>query len=167
MFNNEQVHKKLALSASKGDVYETELLEQAPDTDAAKEFFTCLDLQLNKVNKFYKMKEKEFLDRGESLEKQMEILVEIKTAFNQKRGKSTTLQDSKEDVSISCTISCGIYSILFLSVNPKHKQLARKFILTVKSSMQGIHSLVCKVSLFCLFSLSKLKSDCNLSITFL
>ncbi|PON87948.1 SPX domain containing protein [Trema orientale] len=100
------VHKKLATSASKGDVYETELLEQFADTDAAKEFFNCLDLQLNKVNQFYKGKEKEFLERGESLKKQMEILVEAKTAFKQQRGKgASSLQDSKEDASISCTIS--------------------------------------------------------------
>ncbi|PON79407.1 SPX domain containing protein [Parasponia andersonii] len=100
------VHKKLASSASKGDVYETELLEQFADTDAAKEFFNCLDLQLNKVNQFYKGKEKEFLERGESLKKQMEILIEAKTAFKQQRGKgASSLQDSKEDASISCTIS--------------------------------------------------------------
>ncbi|KAJ6431932.1 hypothetical protein OIU84_019248 [Salix udensis] len=47
------VHKKLASSASKGDMYETELLEQFEDSDAAKEFFSCLDLQLNKVNQVF------------------------------------------------------------------------------------------------------------------
>ncbi|KAM6571865.1 hypothetical protein CsatA_015945 [Cannabis sativa] len=100
------VHKKLASSASKGDVYETELLEQFADTDAAKEFFNCLDLQLNKVNQFYKAKEKEFLERGESLKKQMEILIEAKTAFNQQRSKGAiSMQDSKEDASMSYTLS--------------------------------------------------------------
>ena len=59
-----QVHKRLEASASKGDLYETELLEQFADTDAAKEFFSCLDMQLNKVNQFYKTKEIEFLERG-------------------------------------------------------------------------------------------------------
>lgn len=101
-----QVHKKLASSSSKGDMYETELLEQFDDTDATKEFFACLDHQLNKVNHFFKNKEKEFMDRGESLKKQMEILLEVKTAFNQQRGKGTAAQDSAEDASISCTISC-------------------------------------------------------------
>ncbi|KAH0919755.1 hypothetical protein HID58_027415 [Brassica napus] len=43
------VHTKLASSGSNSDVYETELLEKiADDTDAAKEFFVCLDTQLNK-----------------------------------------------------------------------------------------------------------------------
>ena len=105
-----QVHKKLASSASKGDVYETELLEQFADTDAAKEFFNCLDLQLNKVNQFYKAKEKEFLERGESLKKQMEILIEAKTAFNHQRAKGpNSSHDSKEDASMSYTLSRGTY----------------------------------------------------------
>ncbi|KAJ6902871.1 phosphate transporter PHO1 [Populus alba x Populus x berolinensis] len=101
------VHKKLASSASNGDVYETELVEQFEDSDAAKEFFSCLDLQLNKVNQFYKTKEKEFLDRGDCLKKQMDILVEFKAAFKQQCDKaSNSAQDSTEDASIDCRISC-------------------------------------------------------------
>ncbi|XP_010511890.1 PREDICTED: phosphate transporter PHO1 homolog 1 [Camelina sativa] len=101
------VHKKLASSGSNNDVYETELLEKiADDTDAAKEFFACLDTQLNKVNQFYKTKEKEFLERGECLKKQMEILIELKEAFKQKHANGESTQESKEDDSISCTISC-------------------------------------------------------------
>ncbi|KAJ6429688.1 hypothetical protein OIU84_021148 [Salix udensis] len=101
------VHKKLASSASKGDVYETELFEQFEDSDAAREFFSCLDLQLNKVNQFYKNKEKEFLDRGDCLKKQMDILVELKSAFKQQRDKAAnSAQDSTEDASIDCRISC-------------------------------------------------------------
>ncbi|KAL9401942.1 hypothetical protein Peur_005791 [Populus x canadensis] len=101
------VHKKLASSASKGDMYETELVEQFEDSDAAKEFFSCLDLQLNKVNQFYKTKEKEFLDRGDCLKKQMDILVELKAAFKQQRDKAAnSAQDSTEDASIDCRISC-------------------------------------------------------------
>ncbi|XP_068643464.1 phosphate transporter PHO1 homolog 1-like [Aristolochia californica] len=101
-----QVHKKLASSASKGDVYETELLDQFADTDAARDFFSRLDLQLNKVNQFYKNKEKEFIERGESLKKQMEILLELKVALKQQRDKTVPSQDSREDPSISCSITC-------------------------------------------------------------
>ncbi|OMP02255.1 hypothetical protein COLO4_11240 [Corchorus olitorius] len=97
-----QVHKiRLEASDSKGDVYETELLEQFADTDAAKGFFACLDMQLNKVNQFYKTKEKEFLERGESLKKQMEILTDLKTILQRTKEAS-----AKDDASISCTISC-------------------------------------------------------------
>ncbi|CAL0315298.1 unnamed protein product [Lupinus luteus] len=100
-----QVHRKLASSATKGDMYETELLEQFADTDAAKEFFACLDHQLNKVNKFYRTKEEEFMKRGDSLRKQMKILLELKSTFMEKQGKEGCSQDSKEDQSISCTFS--------------------------------------------------------------
>ncbi|KAK3163677.1 hypothetical protein QOZ80_1AG0006780 [Eleusine coracana subsp. coracana] len=79
-----KVHRKLAGSASRGgDVYETELLDEqfaGDDTDAVVEFFARLDAQLNKVNRFYKSKEKEFLERGESLRKQMDILADLKAA---------------------------------------------------------------------------------------
>ena len=89
-------------------MYETELLEKVTDdTHAAKEFFTCLDTQLNKVNQFYKTKEKEFLERGECLKKQMEILIELKDAFKQKQANGESTQLSMEDDTISCTISCG------------------------------------------------------------
>ena len=90
-------------------MYETELFEQFEDSDAAREFFSCLDLQLNKVNQFCKNKEKEFLDRGDCLKKQMDILVELKAAFKQQRDKApNSAQDSNEDASIDCRISCGI-----------------------------------------------------------
>ncbi|KAL6957851.1 hypothetical protein U1Q18_029490 [Sarracenia purpurea var. burkii] len=113
-----QVHRKLAPSASNGDLYETELLEQFADgtTDAANEFFACLDLQLNKVNQFYRTKEKEFLEIGDSLKKQMEILTELKTAIKKQRERasscSSSSQDMKEDYdSISGIISCDEESI--------------------------------------------------------
>ncbi|PIN25932.1 putative small molecule transporter [Handroanthus impetiginosus] len=106
-----QVHKRLAASASKRDLYETELIEQFADNDAAMEFFSCLDFQLNKVNQFFRTKEKEFLERGDSLTEQMEILIELKDAVKQKRAKGTSSQDLKEDDSISGTISCDEESI--------------------------------------------------------
>ncbi|XP_004509586.1 phosphate transporter PHO1 homolog 1 isoform X2 [Cicer arietinum] len=100
-----QIHRKLVSSTSKGDMYETQLLDQFADTDATKEFFACLDHNLNKVNKFYRTKEKEFLDRGESLKKQMDILVELKSAFIEKKGKGSSCQYSKEEESVSSTFS--------------------------------------------------------------
>ncbi|KAG7032118.1 Phosphate transporter PHO1-like 1, partial [Cucurbita argyrosperma subsp. argyrosperma] len=100
------VHKKLASSASKGDMYETELLDQFADTAAAKNFFSCLDFQLNKVNQFFKTKEAEFMERGDSLKKQLEILIDLKTAIQCRQQTSDIAADSKEDGSISYTISC-------------------------------------------------------------
>ncbi|XP_057995335.1 phosphate transporter PHO1 homolog 1 isoform X2 [Hevea brasiliensis] len=91
------VHKKISSSASRGDLYETEILEQFEDTEAVKEFFACLDFQLNKVNQFYKTKEKEFLERGESLKKQLDILTGLKTACKQQRGNGASEEDSVKD----------------------------------------------------------------------
>ncbi|KAG6517295.1 hypothetical protein ZIOFF_020680 [Zingiber officinale] len=97
---------KLMNSASRGVMYETELLEQFADSDAAREFFVRLDLQLNKVNQFYKGKEKEFVERGESLKKQMEILLELKAALKNQKGQVSVGDDPKDDPSISCSIFC-------------------------------------------------------------
>lgn len=88
-------------------MYETELLDQFADTTAAKEFFSCLDFQLNKVNQFYKTKESEFMERGDSLKKQLEILIDLKSAIQHRRQTGDIAPDSKEDSSISYTISCG------------------------------------------------------------
>lgn len=78
--------RKLTGSASRGgggDEYETEVLEPAladADAAAAREFFARLDAQLNKVNQFYKSKEQEFLERGRSLRRQMDILADLRAA---------------------------------------------------------------------------------------
>ncbi|MCD7472617.1 hypothetical protein HAX54_013898 [Datura stramonium] len=76
--------------------------------EVAVEFFALLDLQLNKVNQFFRTKEKEFVERGECLKKQMEILYELKAALiKQQHDKGTPSgQNPKEDESISGTISC-------------------------------------------------------------
>ncbi|XP_057761554.1 phosphate transporter PHO1 homolog 1 [Arachis stenosperma] len=89
-----QVHRRL------GSSYDTELLEQFAETGAIKEFFACLDQQLNKVNKFYRTKENEFMERGNSLRKQMDILIQLKFAFQDQQGSI-----DKEYHSISCTFS--------------------------------------------------------------
>jgi len=50
-------------------------------------FFEGLDEELNKVNQFYKTKESEFLERGEILNKQLEILLDLKRILNERRRK--------------------------------------------------------------------------------
>ncbi|CAN1760275.1 Phosphate transporter PHO1 [Linum perenne] len=50
-----------------------------------KAFFGRLDEELNKVNQFYKAKEKEFMQRGEILNKQLEILVDLKRILTDRR----------------------------------------------------------------------------------
>ncbi|XP_021861937.2 phosphate transporter PHO1 homolog 1 [Spinacia oleracea] len=103
-----QVHRKLASSVSKGDpdLYETELLEQFADVESAAEFFTCLDHQLNKVNQFYRSKEKEFVEKGNSAKQQLDFLVQAKNKLKWKKEASS--QDSYDDPSISSQLSSEI-----------------------------------------------------------
>lgn len=51
-----------------------------------------LDEELNKVNHFYKSKEAEFLERGEILNKQLQILVDLKRLICDRRRKNFAAQ---------------------------------------------------------------------------
>ncbi|KAG2596184.1 hypothetical protein PVAP13_5KG145200 [Panicum virgatum] len=82
------------------DEYETELLAAADaDAAAAREFFARLDAQLNKVNRFYRGKEKEFLERGQSLRRQMDILAGLKAASREDSTPSVSSGGCSEDES--------------------------------------------------------------------
>ncbi|XP_051128083.1 phosphate transporter PHO1 isoform X2 [Andrographis paniculata] len=68
-------------------VYETELVQLFSEEDEVVEFFEMLDDELNKVNKFYKNKETEFMERGELLNKQLLILLDLKRVLVDRRRK--------------------------------------------------------------------------------
>ncbi|TKW21318.1 hypothetical protein SEVIR_4G166900v4 [Setaria viridis] len=114
-----QVHRKLVIDGSvdgaiAGEVYETGVADGAgfADAEAAKAFFHRLDQQLNKVNRFYERKEGEFMERGESLRRQLQILVELKAAITQQQqarrhGGSSKGSADMDDLSISCSIQLG------------------------------------------------------------
>lgn len=67
------------------DVYETELLGPIAHSVCDQDFFKSLDEQLNKVNDFYKRKEKEFVQRGAILDKQICALTGVKKLLEQGR----------------------------------------------------------------------------------
>lgn len=94
-----------------GEVYQTEVAEDVEfvDTEAARVFFERLDQQLNKVNRFYERKEGEFLERGESLRRQLQILVELKAAVTEQQQARRCGGSSAdpEDPSVSCSILHG------------------------------------------------------------
>ncbi|KAK3190372.1 hypothetical protein Dsin_029933 [Dipteronia sinensis] len=69
------------------EVYETELAQLFSEEDEIRVFFESLDDELNKVNQFYKTKESEFLERGEILNKQLQILVDLKKILSDRRRK--------------------------------------------------------------------------------
>ncbi|KAL7144993.1 hypothetical protein ABFS83_07G049000 [Erythranthe nasuta] len=70
------------------EVYETELVQLFSEEDEVKVFFEMLDDELNKVNQFYKTKETEFLQRGDLLNKQLQILLDLKQILNDRRRKN-------------------------------------------------------------------------------
>ncbi|XP_078431917.1 EXS (ERD1/XPR1/SYG1) family protein [Wolffia australiana] len=100
-----QVHKKTA-ATNKGDTYQTELQEHLAAAEPAKVFFSRLDLQLNKVNQFYRAQEGKFLERGNSLQRQLDILLALRKELKKQRRccgfsisseKSIWDQDKEDD----------------------------------------------------------------------
>ncbi|CAN1760273.1 Phosphate transporter PHO1 [Linum perenne] len=79
-----QVRRKI-MDGCDQEVYQTELVQLFSEEDEMKAFFGRLDEELNKVNQFYKAKEKEFMQRGEILNKQLEILVDLKRILTDRR----------------------------------------------------------------------------------
>uniref|UniRef100_A0ACD5VA82 Uncharacterized protein n=1 Tax=Avena sativa TaxID=4498 RepID=A0ACD5VA82_AVESA len=127
-----QVHRKLASSGNDGaiigEVYETVVLDTAgftgTEAEAASAFFQRLDEQLNKVNRFYERKEREFLERGESLRRQLQILVELKAAVTEARrrgGSSAAGSTDPEDPSVSCSILHGDQSLRGITEQEQEK----------------------------------------------
>lgn len=84
-----QVRSK-SMDSDEEVLFQTELLQLFSEEDEVRLFFERLDEELNKVNQFYKTKESEFLERGEILNKQLQILLDLKQIVGdrQRRRKS-------------------------------------------------------------------------------
>ncbi|KAL2613442.1 hypothetical protein R1flu_025134 [Riccia fluitans] len=91
-------HRSADLYGSKVDLVETEFLEPLNPVQAHNEkaFFGRLDHELNKVNEFYKGKEKEFMRHAEILDMQMHTLVELKEAA-ERRAVEPSADKPSED----------------------------------------------------------------------
>ncbi|XP_027367394.1 phosphate transporter PHO1-like [Abrus precatorius] len=82
-----QVRRK-TVEESGEEVYETELAQLFSEEDEVQVFFARLDEELNKVNQFYKKQESEFLERGEMLNKQLHILLDLKKVLSDRLRKN-------------------------------------------------------------------------------
>ncbi|GKU85720.1 hypothetical protein SLEP1_g346 [Rubroshorea leprosula] len=82
-----QVRKRTMEEGNGEEVYQTELAQLFSEEDGVRVFFTSLDEELNKVNLFYKARESEFLERGKILNKQLQILMDIKQIISDWRRK--------------------------------------------------------------------------------
>lgn len=74
--------------------YEKELLQLFSEEDEIHMFFERLDEELEKVNKFYEARETEFLERGEILNKQLQILLDLKQVLSGRRRKLSSRSSS-------------------------------------------------------------------------
>ncbi|XP_057959885.1 phosphate transporter PHO1 [Malania oleifera] len=70
-------------------LHETELRQFFSKEDEVGYFFENLDVEVDKVNKFYRSKESEFLERAEILNKQLQTLQDLKQILSDRRRKST------------------------------------------------------------------------------
>ncbi|TKY53749.1 Phosphate transporter PHO1 [Spatholobus suberectus] len=80
------------------EVYETELAQLFSEEDEVQVFFAKLDEELNKVNKFYKKQESEFVERGEMLNKQLNILSDLKQVLSDRRRKNPSPKHSNTGI---------------------------------------------------------------------
>ncbi|KAJ7517194.1 hypothetical protein O6H91_21G013900 [Diphasiastrum complanatum] len=64
------------------ELYETELLGPFSEAQHEKCFFVRLDAQLNKVNRFYRHKEEEYIVQAKQLQNQVNALLEMKRALS-------------------------------------------------------------------------------------
>lgn len=69
------------------DLNGSDLVQLFSEADEIKDFFDILDGEFNKVNQFYITKEREFLERGESLKNQLQTLVDWKQFLDESRRK--------------------------------------------------------------------------------
>lgn len=60
-----------------------------------QDFFERLNGELEKVNQFYKTKEREFLERADVLKKQLQTLVDLKQVLDDQRKKSYSLKSTR------------------------------------------------------------------------
>lgn len=81
-----QVNKKWT---AQKEVYITELREPLALSPQDKTFFVRLDAQLTEVNKFFRSKEAEYIDRARVLEKQMLALINLEEEMA-RRGLTTS-----------------------------------------------------------------------------
>ncbi|BFG14165.1 hypothetical protein CerSpe_004400 [Prunus speciosa] len=84
-----QVNSKIMEDGEEEEIFETELAQLFSAEDEVRVFFEGLDEELNKVNQFYKTKETEFIERGEILNKQIQILLDLKQILNDRRWKNS------------------------------------------------------------------------------
>ncbi|XP_071713702.1 phosphate transporter PHO1-like [Rutidosis leptorrhynchoides] len=98
----DQIHQVKSTISEQGEVGEeedndeyddeTELVDHNSysEEEEVKLFFEKLDEELDKVNEFYRNKEREFLERGDMLNKQLQILLDLQQILVESRTRRST-----------------------------------------------------------------------------
>jgi SPX domain protein involved in polyphosphate accumulation len=115
-------------------LYETELLGPLPWLEHEEIFFFKLDSQLNMVNNFYKIKERELLLRSKQLEVQLETLVEIRGELaaykigDQDDSEKELDIESGENASAMSDMKNRTFCVSRSKVGPAQKMLCTTFV---------------------------------------
>ncbi|XP_078427823.1 phosphate 1 isoform X2 [Wolffia australiana] len=88
------------------DQYEVELVQSG--AEEVREFFDRVGRELDKVNNFYKAKEAEFIDRNDLLNKQLQILSDLKHILDEHRRRRRLAAGKSGQDSVRSTSSNGI-----------------------------------------------------------
>ncbi|OWM85777.1 hypothetical protein CDL15_Pgr023710 [Punica granatum] len=82
------------------ELYENELVQLFSEEDEVKAFFDSLDQELKKVDEFYKLREGEFLERGQLLNNQLQILLDLKQILIHRRKERSSFKSTNSSESL-------------------------------------------------------------------
>ncbi len=85
---------------------ETELMEPLGKAELHRMFFNHLDAQLNKINRFYKLKETEYIAQARRLERQLLALFEVQEGLVARQSSLLSLQSSSKSTDIDSSSYC-------------------------------------------------------------
>ncbi|CAK9274625.1 unnamed protein product [Sphagnum jensenii] len=105
--------KQLAGAADEhgSEVLETELMEPLGKAEPHRMFFNHLDAQLNKINRFYKLKETEYIAQARRLEKQLLALFEVQEALVARQTSLLSSQSSSKSTDSNSSSYCADESL--------------------------------------------------------
>ncbi|CAK9228659.1 unnamed protein product [Sphagnum troendelagicum] len=133
------LHKKDRRDVQHGDstVYETELMEPLGHAEQDRAFFNRLDAQLNKINRFYKLKETEYIAQARHLERQLLALFHVQEALARQK---LILQSSSKSSGEENSNSSSDDESIEVSENVQPKNPSRSDTGRIMRSRAGVSS---------------------------
>ncbi len=135
-----QFHKKDWQDEHGPEVHETELMEPLGKAELHRIFFNHLDAQLNKINRFYKLKETEYIAQARRLERQLLALFEVQEALVARQSSLLSLQSSSKSTDIDSTSYCDDESFDGKFEYCMHARERRKLLEEENEEEEKLHS---------------------------